>query len=246
MVKIVKTDRVNNKAYYVDTKTGEILKKYSPCNPNLEFVMELEDGSLLHVDRYKIDVKYSQPRFFYDGTVYIIIDGYEDILVKSGYLVYKNFDEVIEMDIDIGIERRKWLIEEVETIFSKLKEKYDFNITRKGEFSQYERFTREGIEFTIGVENIANLVKYNIARKECALPYYPFIKGMDRYSTLYVSVFARRVEEGSDRRYSISEDLIKDFSRIAESVNEDFHYVPVGVNRSVVKCYETDGEESMI
>ena len=88
---MVKTVRLNKKENYLIDKNGNILEKYDPNIPS-DLIIKLDD-SMLKVDSSNIKVEYGgQIVVQYNGDKFIIDDGYQNVLVKAGYIVYKDYD----------------------------------------------------------------------------------------------------------------------------------------------------------
>ena len=117
---MVKTVRLNKKENYLIDKNGNILEKYDPNIPS-DLIIKLDD-SMLKVDSSNIKVEYGgQIVVQYNGDKFIIDDGYQNVLVKAGYIVYKDYDVNNMFDHYEGKRLRMNILDDIEYNLSKIK-----------------------------------------------------------------------------------------------------------------------------
>lgn len=244
MVKIIKT---GNDAYFVDADTGEVVKKYS-TDRNLNFVMKLEDGSVLQVSNDSIKHPYGNQTFFeYDNDKYIIEDGYQSKMIRSGYIILNQYDiEHIE-DKKEGIELRDQLLKKVsDAVYDAYYTQRDDGAIFTKENTNYNEFVltfRKGaFEYRIVIDTVNSIVTKNQQRKANSLPFYPFNKDMDKYGTLYLSIFVEKFEDvecnDDKEKYNVAEEVITDIIKYLNKSgdNTSYHYERIIVKRSINFC----------
>lgn len=238
MIKTIKLDGKNN--YLIDSSTNSIVDKYDPENKNLQLRIDLDDNELI-VDSYKIIIEYgNQLVVQYNDDKFIIDDGYQNILTKAGYIVYKNYDEDNIYDKQIGIKTRDLIFKNVETSIMNIAENYNDiigNIQSIGDDEYIIDGESASYKITIVFDTIASVVDKNQLRKDNSLPFYPFSKGMDKFGTIYVSIFAemqrKLSEEEVNIKYQISDAVIKD---LLNDLGPDYHFIPQQIKRRVIKA----------
>lgn len=227
MVNTVKLDKKNN--YLVNTLTGERPDRYSADEP-LELVLRLEDDSILHVDNDQIIKEYGgQIVVQHDEDKYIIDDGYQEILIKAGYLVLDNYDEVQEKDRNKGLDIRSKIISRIRT---SIKEVYK-TAGNETEIELYD--PEENFKYRINFDTVNNIVNKNQQRKANSLAFYPFLKDMDKYGTIYVSIFAEKLKKlnshEANQKFVFADNYIKDFTK---SLGAEYHYIPMPIKRRLL------------
>jgi hypothetical protein len=232
MVKIVKLDKHNN--YLIDVESNTIVDKYDSTNPNIQLVMKLDDDSILKVDADKIKTEYgNQIVVNYNDDKYIIDDGYQNILIKAGYIVYKDYDVTNITDKDEGIKLRDELLSKLDNVIGNLYDDVIIDNSGNSEFSF--NITSDNHEYTIIIETVNSIVSKNQQRKYNSLSFYPFLKSMDKYRTLYISIFARKMNkvtnESDNEKFRRADSIIKD---IVNEAGPDFHYNNQIIKRRVI------------
>jgi hypothetical protein len=243
-VKLIKTGKYN---YFVskDDPT-ERLEKYDPTNAeNIGFVTRLPDGSLLNVDGSKIVEDYGGTiSFEYDGVKYIIDDGYQNMLIKSGYIVMDSFDQIKIFDKAAGEEIRA---ENMERIRTAVREIFGYahdgsiEITIMNSEELRLIIKTDNFKFTFIFNTVHKLVNKNNSRKVNNLPFYPFNKNMDNWGTIYTSIFCQRIEKNCEinDKYNYADDIISD---IIYNMNENddyenkYHYISNNVKHRINFC----------
>lgn len=240
MIKIIKIDNRYN--YLINKITQEKIEKYDPDIENLVLVTRLEDGSVLNVESSQIHQQYGGSIYFdYLDDRYLIDDNYQDILIRSGYIVLNDYDIKQENNKNNGLELRNSLMQKIKVAVYKIDtSNYDRYITKLPNVNEVKIiFEKSGYKFTVYFNTVNNIVNKNQQRKLNRLPFYPFSKDMDKYGTIYVSIFCQKIEIGeSNIKYEIAENFIGDFIKIlSEKDKEDqFHYVPLIVKKRIVNC----------
>ena len=224
MTTLKKIDAINN--YFVDKVTKELILKYDPDNPNLQLVLEI-DGSRLIVDASKINVEYgNQIVVKYMKDKFIIDDGYQNVLVKAGYIVYKNYDEERVFDREKGVALRESIMETYQNAVSKINM---YEPTDTG-------FKNDKYEFTINIDSINSMVNKNQQRKDNSLAFYPFDKNMDKYGTIYISIFVKKLSdrpltEVEGTKHTIANQFIRE---LMTNMGEDYHFCNMQIKRRLL------------
>lgn len=247
--------RLNKDNYMIDKITNEIIKKYDPSNENLILVLKLEDGSTLNVEASQIHELYSGSIYFdytdINGTDrYFIDDDYQDWMIRCGYIVLDDYDIKKITDKNEGIKIRNELtskIKEISSLYDFWRIEFNsdsFDVSYPGMSQTKIQFQKEGYEFSVYFNTINNIVSKNQQRRMNGLPFFPFNKNMDKYGTIYISIFCRKISDidFNFRRYNIADDFIRKFIKkltdeysysIIEDDNHQFHYVPLIIKKKI-------------
>ena len=228
MIFTVKLDKKNN--YFLDKETGEKLDRYDSTNSNLQLHLKLKDCDL-NVDTSLIVQEYGgQIAFQHDGNKYIIDDGFQDTLVKCGYIVYKNFDNERVNDNSEGILIRDSLVNKIRRAVASLN--YDKEIETLANETLMTIKT-ESYSFKFRFDTVGNIVTKNYRRKDNSLTYYPFDKSMDKYGTIYVSIFAEKLKCGctDNDKFNVPSEIIKD---LVKELGLEYHYVSLPIKGRVL------------
>lgn len=239
MVKTVKLDKCEN--YLIDTATNELLDRYDPNNRNLQLVIKLDNSELI-VEADKINIEYGNLiTVKFGDTKYIIDDGYQNMLVKSGYIVYKDYDEKNIMDRNEGLATRDFVMTSVRDTIDDMLRDYNINnddITRyeypvANEFCMGDKF----YQYYIVLDTVNSIVNKNQLRKDNSLAFYPFDKRMDKFGTIYVSIFVERVAEDlsemQENKFTRCDNIIKD---LISRLGPNYHFITQQIKRRVVKA----------
>lgn len=236
-----------DKNYLVDTVTGEKVDKYDP-DKNLCLVMD-KPNSIISVNKDGIKLGYGgQITVQYNDNRYIINDGYQSSLVKTGYIIYKNYDEIRCIDSNEGVSIRSKVIGDIKDCLITLYKKYNReNPNCEIENILVDKFNRsmsiKGIDkdysFIVNIDSIVNIVNKNKRRKDNSLPFYPFNKDMDKFGTMYISIFAKRetnINRVDDKliyhkKYEVANKFIKDFIDI---MGVDYHFSSLKINQKIL------------
>lgn len=238
---MIKTIKLGQDNYITDRLTGNILEKYNPDNKNIELTIKLPN-SILKVDGSNIKQQYGGNIVVqYGDDRFIIDDGYQTTLIKAGYIVYKNYDDGNKIiDKFEGVNIREMILDNIRKILLILSEKYNANNIS---FAYESKNSNESI-VTIGndKDHFSYIIKFNTVnfivnknhiRKENSLPFYPFDKNMDKYGTIYVSVYAKKnfkVVNDPDK-YTLPDSIIRD---LVYNLGEDFHYCSLPIKNRII------------
>ena len=239
MYKIIKID--GKQAFFIDNETEEKVLKFDKYR-DLTLIANNEDYTMkVHSSKLRVDAITKQITFEYgEGETYIVDDGYQDLLIRCGYIVFNDYDNPKNRitDIKFGNTLRRNIIDYIRDTLS-----FDINCTEYPVFlgHKYESiemcsikefngpvngvaitFTKKGYKYTCYIHTINNLVNRNQVRKDEKLPFYPFDKNMDKFGTVYIALFCQKIEEYEKDtvklRYDIGEEFIKD---VVKKLNED-------------------------
>lgn len=231
MVKTVKLDRKDN--YFLDSKTGSRLDKYDPENKDIILILKLMDGSILNVDASMIDFDFGGNIIVqHNENRYIIDDGYQMTLIKAGYLVYKDFDVEKEYNKEVGLDLRNHLLSEIKNAINSI---VDDNFDHVTSFSDTKiRIQDDSFDYIVAIDTVNGIVSKNQKRKDNSLPFYPFNKDMDKYGTIYLSIFAKKTkklsQEEGNIKFKMADHIVAEFVRNLD----DFHFINQPINKRVL------------
>jgi hypothetical protein len=192
--------RVDKENYFVDSDTKDRLEEYDPFNGNLEFRFRTDLGAL-YVHSDKIRVTSLGICFEYNGNTYIIDDGHQYKLNFAAYITNKNPENSIEIRKEIFSRIKEALNSE----FTESNFYIDDIVTRSN--NVICSFRSSESEGKITFQTISNLVNTNKTRREYDLPYYPYIRGMDKYNSYYMSIWSNKPVSGSEFLNELIEKL---------------------------------------
>ena len=113
MIKSIKTC-VNGESFLFDKLTNTRIRKYDPYNENICLLAKMENCSILQVENKEIKFNYGGLiSFDYKDDKYIIDDGYQDLLIRTGYLIMDNYDIEHVISKPLGIEMRSEFLDNV-------------------------------------------------------------------------------------------------------------------------------------
>lgn len=248
MIKTIKLDGKDN--YLFDINTGDIVYRYDD-DRDLQLVLTLDD-SVLNISKKKISRQFDgQIIVQHNNDRYIIDDGYYNTLIKSGYIVYNAYDE-INIDPNFkehGITLRDGIIKQLRQVIMEINKEYNFIDGTAPEKPTMEVSGNKTIlkidsengdfSYTFVFDSINNMVNKNQGRKENDLTFYPFKKSMDRYGTIYLSVFCqknRHIEDNTPKKkYIVPDSIIREIIKKLNEIDQ-YHYVSNQVKRRVVYC----------
>jgi hypothetical protein len=244
MINTIKLDGQNS--YFYNSITEEIIDKYDPDNKDLELVLTLRDSSKLYVEHDSICKIYGgQIIVQYNDDRFIIDDGYRNTLIKSGYIIYKDYDNNNVYDKDKGIELSKNILAAVTDAMKKTIEdekEYDncviYTLDDSAE-QQYGIVIENhilGYKYTVRINTVDEIVVKNLRRKDNSLSFYPFDKKMDKYGTLYMSIFAEKINNNTVKnKFAYADLIIKDLIMI---LGTDYHYTSLPIKNQILYCPE--------
>lgn len=226
MMKVIKTGTEN---YFYDKVTNNLIERYDPDNENLVLVVAMENGSILNVENKKINYGYGGQIYFeYDDDKYIIDDGYQDLLIRAGYIVMNNYDQkqIEEKEFGISIRNKfqQYILEIIEKMWDT--KEYD-NFKVENNFKDIKvSLEKDNFRFTMYIDTVNSIVNKNQQRKVNRLPFYPFIKDMDKYGTMYLSIFCEKLEatEEINKKYEIAENMVIKLIELLNEYSRDDKY----------------------
>lgn len=242
MVRTIKLDGVNN--YFINASTNNIMlnKEFDPNNKNMDLIIKLGD-SITTIKHDEIINEFGGQLVIQlnPKDKLIIDDGYRDVLIKAGYLVYKDYDEKIENNRTVGTALRDDVVNSARVALEEMfRDDNSFTSTTHGKDTV--GLIRAGaFRYTISIDTINTIVNKNKSRKDNNLPFYPFSKDMDMYGTLYVSIFAKKkyttaeVQDMSIIKYNKADDIIR---RFVNQLGPDYHWVGQQIKSNKVLNYK--------
>lgn len=199
---VLKTNQ--DSCYFYDSDTNTQSRKFIE-SPNLSLIF------IDNEERKELDNVYLDPRTNVivgrdvNGTTYVIDDGYRNSMIRAGYLVYKNYDELKINDRNEGAKIHDELVYLVSQAIKKAFPTIERNVIG---FSENYTLIDDGYRFTIGIYSNIDIVKKNQERKINGLQFYPFDKRMDNYGTLYITIHCQRIEENNENKSTVIADNI--------------------------------------
>lgn len=238
---MILTVKLGQDNYITDKLTGEIIDKYDPSNKNVELTIKLPESTL------KVDGNYILQQYGgniivqYDNDRFIIDDGYQNTLIKCGYIVYKQYDNKKVSDKYEGDKIRTMIIDNIRQLLPEISEKYNKPgtlIPATLKYNANESILHLGddndhFSYMIKFNTVNFIVNKNHIRKDNDLAFYPFDKSMDKYGTIYVSVFAKKnfkVVNDPDK-YTLPDTAIKD---LVFSLGRDYHFTSLPIKNRIL------------
>lgn len=244
MVRLIKIDGVNS--FFVDTKLNDVVYHFDPrLKDRLKLIAKLEDDSVLTVYPDKLNYENGRISFDCGPDRFIVDDGYQNILIRAGYLILNEYDKERIEDRDEGIKIRSKLLENVDKAIGEIDLEIPDIITldKSPRYLDYF-FDTYGYSYTIFIDTNNNIVDKNIQRKADSLPFYPFLKNMDKYGTLYISIFCQKHLDNTSAddksKYPVGDifirSLIKELNKISEKEDSDdyYHFSRVIVKKKII------------
>ena len=235
--------------YFYDPVTNERVYKYDPNKEINACITLKKDGSRIYIDSSNINVEYGGYIVVNYHNIYkfILDDGFDTNLIRSGYIVYKNFDSGEDHITDPikGCKLRGKIVKKVREIIPGIYNKFypdapmgeiykgldydgDRIVIDDGLYEKYNNNTSfkiitDDYEYLIQIVSIPTIVNKNKTRRDNSLPYYPFIRSMDKYGTLYLNIYAtKRRNETSENKYRTADDMIV---ALMNMMGSDFHFI---------------------
>lgn len=227
-MKVIRIDNESN--YFVDAATGQKIRKYDP-NKKLTLHAFIDGNGEIKVSSILFKTsKFGLPMFSFNCENYLVDDGYNPLLIRAGYIVKNEYDTIksAKKFKDNIIERDEFRKRVIDTVKSNMDHSNFKENDNAGRFSW--SMIDKGYKFTFVTDVIDNLIRYNQQRKELDLPFYPFLKTMDNFGTLYFRVFCEKVfsenevDINDDIRLEIAEDYINKLILKLTSLDKDNNY----------------------
>ena len=181
--------RVDQNNYFYDSRTNTRLEEYDPFNENLCFKFKTADGYYLQVDHEKIKVNKFGICFDYNGKTFVIDDNHQQVLSYVAYIINDQYTNKIEQDTSRGLYNRDAIFKILhDALTSEFKDCSISNIDTKS-LNYYINFRLGETEGKLCFQTISNVVNVNKLRWDLNLPYYPYIRGIDRYNAYYMTIW---------------------------------------------------------
>lgn len=251
MIKIIKFDpSLNKDNQIINTVNGAEMNMIDRSNPDQEIKFIGIDNKEITVPSTSIKEQYAGMLYIddEDGNRYMFDDGYEDMLVSAGYVVLNDYDKNLA-DKNEGVEIQNEILKGINSAISELNHNTSYQQNTK--YSEWQ-MSNNFYDFTIRAISVDYIVRMNEKRKINDLPYYPYIKGMDKYGTIYLCCFAKMKPQYTAEMVSIlSKETKKSFvdnifSDIIKSMNKNgdidtiYHFEPTFINKIIIKADKGD------
>ena len=222
----------NKQSYFYDSKSNRVLYGYAPSNRNCTLKL-LHDKSikLFGVDEIKTD-RSGDLYVNIKNEKFIIDDGWRSELIRSGYIIYKNYDEEMIEDAEEGIKIKNLNRDNLIEALSKA----HINGQEISPFRWKFSTLKDEFEYIFYIDSLSAIVNKNQTRKLNNLPFYPFIRNMDKYGCVYISVFAKRKHQ-SDNEPSMNfiDGII---ARIIKLLGDDYKFTPNNIGTRILEFQE--------
>ena len=97
------------------------------------------------------------------------------------------------------------------------------------------KFNDGNFIYRINFNTVNNIVTKNQKRKENSLPYFPFDKNMDKYGTIYITVYAQKTkkltQEEGNNKFILADDLI---FKLIKSLGKEYKYLPMTITKRIM------------
>jgi hypothetical protein len=88
--------------------------------------------------------------------------------------------------------------------------------------------------YTVRFETVNSIVNRNYKRKANSLTYYPFEKAMDKYGTIYMSIFAKKMNDGDDsHKFNIPNILT---SNLMKELVSEYYFELLPIKGRIIYC----------
>lgn len=221
----------NKKSYFYDSTDNRVLYGFTPSE-NCMLKLDLVDSQkLFGADEIKTDR--SGDLYVNIGDQKVIVDdGWRSELIRSGYIVYKNYDQEMIEDNATGLQIKNDIRSDLVKAF------VECNLNAQEILPFRFKFTivRNEFEYIFYIDPQSAIVNKNQIRKINNLPFYPFIRNMDKYGCVYISVFAKR-------KYQSENESSKNFvdakiAKLIKSLGEDYKFSPNNIVTRIIEFQE--------
>ena len=221
---VLKTN--NDTCYFYCNDTKEKSKRFI-YSPDLSLIYYNDEGEQ-KLDNVHIDPRTNVIVAKDNNSTYIIDDGYRNSMIRAGYLVFKDYDQIHINDKVEGNIIHENLIESITTALSSYNGEV-LSYTENSSFGTSEAFyiNKDGYKFTITIYDNINIVKINEERKINGLQFYPFDKNMDNYGTVYISIHCIKIDETESKNTVVADSILK---HIIDNT-EDIKYVSMEIKQ---------------
>lgn len=221
------------RSYFYDLDKQKRLFGYSPRNKNC--ILVLDDGK--HINQIGQEDLYTDRAgdiCIYDeyNRKIIIDDGWKSTLQRCGYIVYKDYDKNMITIHEKGVAIKNKIREHVYSTLSDM----NLEVEETGPFKfKFSVISKDGkYQYIFYIDSLSSIVNKNQARKYNNLQYLPFRKEMDKYATLYLSVFSKRIKpstKDTDNREEIDQIIAK----IMLNLGIEYKYVSNILNARILE-----------
>lgn len=208
----------SNEVYFVDN-SGNRLSMYRP-NCKVFFKDKIYDSvSMAYGGQIVLSAEKEK---------YIINDGFRNELVKAGYIILDDYDKrKFDGSQKDGDALRDRILVQVQDCLAMY--------NQPDNCSESESWTEsDSYHYTLKVDTVEDIVKFNHVRKDNGLTYYPFHRDMDKYGTVYLSIFAikQTVGEPTENKSAFADGLIRD---IMLELGSSYHYISCPIKGMVIR-----------
>ena len=90
-----------------------------------------------------------------------------------------------------------------------------------------------GFNYKIRFNTVDEIVAKNLNRKDNSLSFYPFNKQMDKFGTIYISIFAEKRNSHANlrNRFNVPDSIIK---ALIYSLGTDYHYISLPIKNQIL------------
>ena len=193
---MIKNIKLGIDCHLYDKNTNKELNRYDKFTESI-LVINKDDEPNIVTDSANIKQIYGGNIIVQIGDDrFILDDGYQPVLIRSGYITYNNYDiEKIE-NPKIGKAIKVKMYKDIIMAFRSILP--DVNIVDNNYknttivVDKYNNFYK----LIISLDDVDNLINKNIKRKDNQLPFYPFKKGIDKYGNYHIAIFCERLSDG--------------------------------------------------
>ena len=235
MIKLIKLNPAEDSTSYIYDNANK--KKISKLDYNNKDLSIFIDDLCFQIDQ--VSKQYSGLYYInHEEDKYLLDDGYYDILCRAGYIVLGDQPET-HYGKDEGSVILKKIQDDVSESIIELGDKViEDELFVKNSTNNSIIIEDDNYMYTFIVNPIMDIIMENQKRKLNDLPYYPYIKGIDKYSSVYIRAFAKLIskdyiDEENTSKYTKLDDLIKDLIIILNKKNDYYHLEPVPIKKMI-------------
>ena len=227
---ILKTSNLDY-SYFYDEITGEKYNRFV-SSPKLYFYYGLNGQDKVLLDVYldtKSNIITGKDEY---GTNHMIDDGYRNCMIRAGYIVYRNYDEIKISDRNEG-KRIHDLLRSI--IYKALTNNYPEIIRNVDSTNLSDKYllSDDNYKYTISIYNNIDIVKKNEERKINGLQFYAFDKRMDNYGTQYITIHCQKLKDTNIKNSAdeILKNIIQeteDIKFVAMNIDNPIYFIELG------------------
>jgi len=245
MVKLIKLDPSSDSYLYSKSSNREV--NMINIEDNDIIVHINNDGEELEFTMDQVSKQYNGPYYvLHNDTKIFIDDGYYTTLCSAGYLILNDYDKD-HLEKEEGVKVLNTIGDDVDEAIVRMVDNYlkdndTYELSKS--FSNGIVFKTKFYEYHIYINPIVDIIAENQKRKLNDLPFYPYIKGMDKYGTVYVRAFAKllpnctkkEADEAGASKYSELNNLMKNFVVSINKLDSKrvYHYEPVSIKKLII------------